>query len=358
MSMLLVVGLLVAEVQLKTAPQSDPHAPVAYVTVRDATPNAGTVDVIDTTNNRIVASVPVGPGPHGMAVSPDGKRGYVADYGTFPAPFSQATSLSDTVSVLQLVPVTEHGHAQPQVVATVKVGVGPLGIAVTPDGEEVYVTNFGQDSTLVPGAVEGNTVSVINARNNKVIATIPVGNLPAGVSVRPDGLRAYVTSRRNNKIYVIDTATHTVVDVIPVQVEPANVAFTPDGHRLYVANFGSNSVSVIDTVTDTVLQVPDGAAIQVGAVPIGLAITPDGSRVYVVNVFSNNLSVIDTATNKVIDTISVGLGPRAAAVTPDGARVYVTNFLNDTVFVISTATDALVDVIPINGGPNWVTIPR
>jgi YVTN family beta-propeller protein len=359
-ALLLLGGMLLALLPGQTAAGSQSDTPLAYVTVRDATPNAGAVAVIDTTTNQVITTVPVGPGPNGMAVTSDGKRGYVANYGTFPAPFSQATSLSNTVSVLQLVPLEHHNDAhdapRPHVVATVTVGWGPLGVAVTPDNEEVYVTNFGQDSTLVAGAVEGNTVSVIRTSSNKVVATIPVGNLPAGVAIRPDGKRVYVTSRRMNKVWVIDTATHTVVDTIPVQIEPANLAFTPNGQRAYVTNFGSNSVSVIDTATETVLPVPDGDAIKVGFVPIGITITPDGTRAYVVNVFSNDVSIIDTATNTVVGTINVGFGPRAAAMTPDGARAYVTNFLNNTVFEINTATNTVEGVIPVNGGPNWVTI--
>jgi YVTN family beta-propeller protein len=341
---------------------SEQDSTLAYVTLRDATPSAGAVAVINTTTNRTIATVPVGPGPHGMAVTPDRKRAYVANYGTFPAPFAQATSLSDTISVLQLPPLERHHDAQtnprPQVVATVRVGRGPLGVAVTPDGAEVYVTNFGQDSTLVPGGVEGNTVSVIRASSNKVIATIVVGNLPAGVAVRPDGERAYVTSRRSNQVYVIDTATHAVVNIIPVQTEPANLAFTPDGKRAYVTNFGSDSVSVIDTEKETVLPVPGGSAIKVGVVPIGITINPDGTRAYVVNVFSNNISVINIATNTVIASINAAGGPRAAAVTRDGALTYVTNFLTDSVFAIDNNTNTVTAVIPLNGGPNWVTIPR
>ena len=60
------------------------------------------------------------------------------------------------------------------------VGESPYGVAVTPDGKNVYVTN--EDS---------NTVSVINTKTNKVKATIPVKS-PEGVAVTPDGKNVYV----------------------------------------------------------------------------------------------------------------------------------------------------------------------
>jgi YVTN family beta-propeller protein len=369
-ALLLVELTLLFSLPVGLALGSGSDAPLAFVTQRDAQPDesnlcsvSGSVSAIDTTTNQVLATVfEVGPGPHGMAITSDGEKAYVANYGTFPSKFDQATCLSDTVSVLRLVPRNQDRDKDSQsaphleVVAMVKVGRGPLGVAVTPNNEEVYVTNFGQDATLAPGGVEGDTVSVIKTRSNEVVATIPVGKLPAGVAILPNGRRAYVTSRRENKVWVLDTVTHKVVTTVEVQIEPANVAFTPDGRRAYVANFGSNSVSVIDTKTNTVVLVPDGPAITVGLVPIGLTVTPDGSRVYVANVFSNNVSVIDTATNTVLGTVDVGPGPRAVAITPDGTHAYVTNFLNDTVSVIDTAINTVVDTISVAGGPNWVTI--
>jgi YVTN family beta-propeller protein len=102
-----------------------------------------------------------------------------------------------------------------------------------------------------------------------------------------------------------------VVVTIPVGRVPFGVAITPDGTRAYVANEFSYTVSVIDTATNTVV-----ATIPVGLVPIGVAITPDGTRAYVPNEFSYTVSVIDTATNTVVATIPVGLLPLLVAITP------------------------------------------
>ena len=62
------------------------------------------------------------------------------------------------------------------VVATVAVGDVPVGVAVTPDGAFVYVTNN-----------FSNNVSVIRTSDNTVVATVAVGNGPRGVAVTPDG---------------------------------------------------------------------------------------------------------------------------------------------------------------------------
>ncbi|WP_176541322.1 MULTISPECIES: YncE family protein [unclassified Bacillus (in: firmicutes)] len=92
-----------------------------------------------------------------------------------------------------------------------------------------------------------NNVSVIDASTNTVTATVPVGAGPFGTAVTPDGTRAYVVDRIGNNVIVIDTATNTVVAGVYVGYLPYQVAISPDGTRAYVTNAGSDTVSVINT---------------------------------------------------------------------------------------------------------------
>jgi YVTN family beta-propeller protein len=91
-------------------------APFAYVTNF----NSDTVSVISMATNTVVATIPVGSNPLGVAITPDGEFVYVTNSG------------AGTVSVIST--------ASNTVVATMPVGSNPLGVAITPDGEFVYVT--------------------------------------------------------------------------------------------------------------------------------------------------------------------------------------------------------------------------
>jgi YVTN family beta-propeller protein len=183
------------------------------------------------------------------------------------------------------------------------VGGSPRGVAVTPDGRKVYVTNAGNDTE----SLIDDTVSVIDTETDDVVATITINDSSFGVAVTPDGSKVYVTNLNRPTVSVIDTGTNTVVALIGMGVGPRGVAVTPDGSKVYVANPSDNRVAVIDTEFDTLV-----ATIQVGTSPIGVAVTPDGSRVYVANQGSNTVSVIDTADNTVaVLAIPVGDGPRA-----------------------------------------------
>src|SRR5438552_1027816 len=202
-------------------------APQAYITNL----NDGTVSVIDTASNTVMATVPVGNFPNGVAVTPDGAHVYVANVG------------DGTVSVIDT--------ASNGVIATVTVGGGPVGVAVTPDGARVYVGNF-----------SGNTVSVIATATNTVTATVTVGLNPEGIAVTPDGTRVYVANFNANTISVIATASNTVTATVTVGANPAGVAVTPDGAHVYVANQNSNNVAMIATAGNTVT-----AAVPVGVLP-------------------------------------------------------------------------------------------
>src|ERR1700712_4002252 len=85
-------------------------APKAYIgNFKDST-----VSVVDTASGKVVATVPVATGPHGMAMSPDGRFVYVSGDG------SSSLSVIDT--------------ATDAVAQTLEVGPTPHGVALLPDG--------------------------------------------------------------------------------------------------------------------------------------------------------------------------------------------------------------------------------
>ena len=238
------------------------------------------VSVIDTATNTVTATVNVGTTPYGVAVSPNGQNVYVANTDDF---------YNGTVSVIDT--------ATNKVTATVKIGITPIGIAVSPNGQYVYVTFNGD----FPGAVD-----VINTTTNTVIGAIGVGQFPVGVAVNPDGSNVYVVIGHSNIVSVINMTTNNVTAEVSVGEHPYGVAVNPDGTKAYVTNEGNNTVSVINTTNNTAY-----ASVNVGNNPFGIAVTPDGRNVYVANQNDNNVSVIDTKTNTVAATVPVGISPAA-----------------------------------------------
>ncbi|MGW7365805.1 protein kinase domain-containing protein [Streptomyces sp. NPDC054841] len=268
------------------------------------------------------SSIRVGKSPAGVAVSPDGRRVYVTNFG------------SDSVSVIET--ATNRTVDDP-----IPVGNSPKGVAVSKDGRRVYVTN--NDSA---------SVSVIDATKNRTMGNpIAVGDTPEGVAVSQDG-RVYVANGQSSSVSVIDPATNrTMGNPIPVGHFPKGVAVSPDGRRVYVTNYGSDSVSVIETATNRAAD-----SIPVGNSPTGVAVSKDGRRVYVTNNDSASVSVIDATKNRTMgNPIAVGDTPEGVAVSQDG-RVYVANRGSDSVSVIDPATNRTADSIPVGRFPTGVDV--
>jgi YVTN family beta-propeller protein len=289
------------------------------------------VTPIDTATNAAGPAITVGIGPRGVAITPDGKTAYVTNYD------------SDSVTPIDTATNTPG--------AAIPVGNRPFGVAITPDGKTAYVVN---DS--VPGSV-----TPIDTATNTPDAAIPVGNRPVGVAITPDGKTAYVTNMRSGSVTPIDTATNKPGRAIlvrePLDVGdpgPVGVAITPNGKTAYVADSGVNSVTPIDTRTNTA-----GQRIGVGGVPFAVAITPDGKTVYVTNLSAPTLvAPIDTATSTpdTGDYIPVGAVPFGVAITPDGKTAYVTNSNSDSVTPIDTATNTPGPAITVGAGPYGVAV--
>ena len=96
-----------------------------------------------------------------------------------------------------------------------------------------------------------NTASTSNSVNNFITTTINVGTNPTGVAVSPDGTKVYVTNLNDDTVSVINTKTNTVTATVPVGSNPSTIAGSPDGTKVYVTNSNDNTISVIDTSTNT-----------------------------------------------------------------------------------------------------------
>jgi YVTN family beta-propeller protein len=238
--------------------------PYAYVASIDNS-NNNFVDVINTSTQQLIATIPVGSSlgtvyvgatPIALSSSPSLQEFYVLN-----------NDANGTVSVINV--LTNN------LITTIPVEAFPSCIAITPNGKQAYVTNIGDA-----------TVSVIDT-STYTIQSVTVGADPQTVTITPNGKQAYVTNTGSGSVSIIDTSTYAIQSVT-VGNGPQAVAITPNGKQAYVANASDTTVSIIDTSTYAVQSV------TVGNSPVAIAITPDGKQVYVANNDSNTVSIIDT----------------------------------------------------------------
>ncbi len=146
----------------------------------------------------------------------------------------------------------------------------PVNLALSPDGKDLYIA-----------CEASNTVIVVDAREQRKVAEIPVGGQPSDVTFSPDGERAYVSNRLDDSISVIDVTTRQVSKTVPVGDEPHGLLTDASGDHLYVLNTSADSISVLDTADLT-----EAKRLSASRSPWSLSISPDGTRILA----TNNLS--------------------------------------------------------------------
>jgi len=205
--------------------------------------------------------------------------------------------------------------------AKITVGVNGHELIVSPDGRFAYVPIYGNSGVGRPGT-DGNTIDVIDLRERKLAATIPLGKplRPHCAEFGPDGL-LYVSAELANAVAVVDPAARKVVAEIPTgQPESHMFVISPDGRRAYTANVGAGSVSVLDLAKRSLIS-----TIPVAKMVQRISISPDGSRVFTHDQDAPRIAIIDTATNKITGWIALPAPVYASAVTPDGRWLLALN---------------------------------
>lgn len=272
--------------------------------------------------------------PRAVAVSPSGDRVYLVNPNT-------AGTLRNLRRPCGTVTVVDP-HARSEV-GRILVGWKPMGIAVDPDGERLYVANEGS-----------NDVSIVDVRTAAETSRVKVGKGPWAMACSGD--RLYVVNARNKTMSVVDTDARQVLDTVRTGGRPWSVVASPSGDRVYVST-NDSTVSAIDTRTlDTV------ATIEVGHHPVETSLNPSGTRLYAANRISQSITVIDTTELKAIRNIQLstlsqrqGIGffamsqgepvmpqPYAVGVSADGKRLLVAFWEAGTLAVLNAADGSRV----------------
>lgn len=298
-----------------------------------------------TTRYSVGPTISVGNSPYTAVITPNGSEVYVSNYG------------SDTVSVIDASTDT--------VIATIAVGSGPDALAVSPDGSKVYVGQNGGD------------VSVINTLT-KAVSTIPAGAPIRDLAITPDGTKIYLAMEYQG-LKRVDTASNSVSTVSSITC-PEGVAVTPDGQFLYVnyqcfgpgGSAGHDAIGKFAVSTDTFLLGITGFP-NVGS---KIVVSPDGKRIWAANVDACSspsydhvgcpvvpqgvVNVISTATDKLLQSLGstgrVGLAPNNSFVLLGGSQLMLLKSSASLVGLVNVAGSGSLAVTP-NGKKAYVPTP-
>jgi YVTN family beta-propeller protein len=200
------------------------------------------VSVVNVAAGRVVATVNVGDEPEGVTLRPDGKVLYV-------------TSEADG-SVFAIDTATN------TVLKEIGVGHRPRSVAFLPDGSRAFVTLENDAAIAVIDGFTHTFFQLIDLGDNESTPTRPMG-----LAVHPDGSQVYATTGSFGSLFMIDPIRGIAAAALPVGARPWGVGVTADGRFVYTANGPSNDVALVDVRSRQVVK-----RIPVGERPWGVAL--------------------------------------------------------------------------------------
>jgi DNA-binding beta-propeller fold protein YncE len=260
-----------------------------------------------------------GGNPRMMAVSPDGRSVYVANF---------AGGGAEGVWQYDVGPGGLLTSKSPAAVKTV--GGGTDAVAVSPDGRSLYTAdNSGDDVSQFDIGVNGT----LTPKSPASVST-GAGSGPRRIAIAPDGGSVYVADCNSHKISQFSVGAGGALSLktpatLTIAGCPYELQSTPDGRSLYVAQFGTpGAVYQFDIGPDGALAAKSPASVVAPAETDELAVSPDGASVYAVG---------DHAAPNLVEQFSVGAGgaltakstvatgaePQGIGITSNGRSVYV-----------------------------------
>ena len=325
--------------------------------------NNHTLAIVDPVSLKIIAKVPVGPDPHEVIASADGKTAYVSIYGggslheidvidlvakkALPAidtkPFFGPHGLTFAAGKLWFTAEGSKSVARFDPATNSfdwAMGTGQNRthmIYVSPDAQRVYTTNVssGTVSILVDTLIQGGFGPPPGAggpppqgggspppgaggpppgfkpqpHRDWVQTVIPVSTGSEGFDVSPDGKQLWTAAADDGTIAVIDLAAKQVVDKIDAKVLGANrLQFTPDGRRVLITSLRNGDLVVYDAKSHQEVK-----KINIGHGAAGILVAPDGLRAFIGCTADNYVAIVDLKTLQVTGHLDVGGGPDGLA---------------------------------------------
>lgn len=205
------------------------------------------------------ATVATGSLPKFMALSPDGRTLYVANWG------------DRSVSVVDVATLTETRRLRTE--------RHPRGMVVRPDG------------TLLAAAFHGDVIHVFDAGASQERERFRMCELPRHLLLSPDGATLYVTCSMGH-VGFYDAQSGARLGIGTLGRNPRSIAITADGRYIGAANFTSSDVSLVDTVDRTHRTYPVPGASRI----VGLAMHPRSSpvRLYATSWDTNELILLSS----------------------------------------------------------------
>src|SRR5579875_3718450 len=250
-----------------------------------------TLAIVDPATLQVLARLPVGPDPHEVIASSDGKTAYVSIYGLGRY---HAISVLDLVAQRALPDIDTGALNGPHGLAFVGgklwfTAEGAKAIArydpatrtidwimgtgqnrthmlyVAPDQKQIYTTNVNSGTVSFLSLVELPPMGPppgmrapagapphpsAGARLDWTETVVPVGKGDEGFDVSPDGRELWTANAQDGTLSIIDIAAKAVKTTVDAKVFGANrLKFTPDGKLVFISSLANGDLVIYDAAS-------------------------------------------------------------------------------------------------------------
>jgi YVTN family beta-propeller protein len=314
-------------------------------------------------NGRIITpsgkNIVTAPHPYGLAISSDNSFAVTANSGTSPISITIIKNiLSGNPSIKQVPPgaSTDEG-----VLASVF-----MGLAISPDNKAVYVSGGQTNKIYLFDLETGNRIDSIDCAVKNEENDYSHGYI-GDMILTKDGKKLYAVDQINFRMVIIDCATKKMIASVPVGRYPFGITLSPDEKKVYVANVGMyeyKRIKGVDekNVKEKGLDFPPfgylskesetGKKIGDLDVPgLGKANSSEAFSVFVINLEKANAPFVEAKikTGALIGEVIEGI-PAVGGSSPNSLAatekyVFVSNGTNDNISVIDIKENKIVSTI-------------
>ncbi len=238
------------------------------------------VDVFDTSEKKLVGSIPDTVGVHGVAIASKLNRGYTSN------------GVSSTVTIFEL--------SSLKVLGTLPTGKKPDAIIFDAHTNRVFVANG-----------DSGTLTVIDALASQLVGTIVIGGKLEFEAVDGKG-RLFVNVEDKNVLAVIDTEKLAVTAMLDISSEcdsPTGLSIDAAKERLFVG-CRNQKMAVVDGLTGSIIA----------SVPVGKGCDATDFDPFLKQAYASSgdgtLTVLNTETYRVEQVVQTQTTARTVALDP------------------------------------------
>jgi YVTN family beta-propeller protein len=276
----------------------------------------------------VVASIDIGLNPHQIEFSEDGTLAFIAVAGsdrisvvdtrtyeilrTIPAPGVPlgVRTLPEGLAVNRFRSTGPAKLIDNSIVATHDLGVGASLFADLPDGRSMFSVE------------QEDALWIMEDASFAMVRSYPVGDRPFPPAATRDGRLAFVPNYDDGTVTVIDLWNERIRATVDVGEHPSGGVVMPNGFDYAVAVRGEDRIAFINTASFTVTgELAEG----IGASPFSVVTTPNGRLAFVNNTASADISVIALPERRVVARIPTPDTPIVINVHPDGGTLWVSS---------------------------------